>query len=294
MTVRVMLGLDCDRPRSAFRAAGGYQGELDRVQSYLGGLVDHWADAAIGWTMFLCGQFVESLAESLAKSEVQARLGLKHPECEVACHSYEHLPIAPVPGRDELVAVSAPSLADDLNRNEGLLRWLLDDPNARFGFRAPYGADVTDIAPEVLSVVSATRLYSSTWLRTHADGVCPSLTMHRQPFKYKTEDLWEIPSHGWHDTVFAGMSPTSQGPSGISAHRYYGGLVSDACKLSRTAGDRFIYLGLVLHPIAMARYDPSGSLLDAIYEGAGADCSFVSYLEAATELGRRSSNVGDR
>ena len=293
MTVRIMLGVDCDRPRTAFRGVDGYQDELDRVQSYLLGLVRTWAEASIGWTMFLCGQFVESLAESLAKSEVQTRLGVKHPRCEVACHSYQHLPIARVPGRSALVGVSARDLAADLNRNESVLQWLLDDPEACFGFRAPYGADIADISPGMISVVAATRLYSSSWLRTRADGVCPSLTMHRQPFRYETEDLWEIPSHGWHDTVFAGMSPTSPGPRGISAHKYYGSLVSDAFRLSQRSDGRVVYVGLVLHPIAMEHYDPSRSLLDAIYEGARGDCSFVNYLEVATELSSGVGMVGD-
>lgn len=288
--VRVLLGVDCDRPRTPFRDTPTYQSELDRVMAYIEMFVERWSDVGARWTMFLCGQFVEALQEtSSSADDVRRVLGADVDGCEFACHSYAHKPIAPVAGRNELAPASLAEIERDLDRNTVVLNGVAE-LSARFGFRSPYGHDLRDLPDRVVELLVSRRAYSSSALRTRDGGVCPPLSRERQPFEHRT-GFWELPGHGWHDTVFAGMSPTSNSPLGLTAHRYYSDLIRDARELANHT-DAPIFVGLVLHPIAMASYDPSATLLEALCDAAGDPGAFVSYGDAANELSGRTLKDG--
>ena len=284
MKVRILLGVDCDRPRLSFREGDNYAEELRLVKDLLGNLVARWRANSIGWTMFMCGEFIESIADGEDLSSVRDRLGVSTSLCEIACHSYAHVSIGPVAGRPELARLSPAEIANDLDKNHDLLSWLVGDKPSGFGFRSPYGHDIIDLDPMAVSVLAQRRRYSSSWLRTRGCGVCPPLDLARQPFEH-LPGFWELPSHGWHDTVFARMSPTSNGPGeGVSAHDYYAYLLRRALDLTELADGRTVYVGLVLHPIAMAKYDPELCLLDALREVVSDASSYISYGQAAEEL----------
>lgn len=266
-SVTILLGLDCDRPRTRFRAHDKYVSELSEVIEYLSELDERWSQANVTWTMFLCGQFVEAVAAVTGFDEVRRLLGVTNTRCEIACHTYAHDPIGPVAGRKDLVPIGPTRLAEDLRHNTEVLEWLTGEVGSSFGFRAPYGYTASDLPDAAVQEIARCRSYSSSLLRGRHHPVCPPLIegVVRQPF-LNHYGLWEIPSHGWHDTVFAGLSLSpGHPPPHVKACDYYCDLVREATTVSKET-EKPIYLGLVLHPLAMARYDPSFALVDRLLQ----------------------------
>lgn len=288
-SVRVLLGVDCDRPRIEYQDTPSYQSELTTVADYLAGLIDLWGSAGASWTLFLCGSFLEALASAKLGPQIQATIR-RDRQCEVGCHTFGHRPVANVPLRPDLSAMSAAEFEADLQRNQAVLEKFTGryGINSRFGFRAPYGTFAGGLSTEIIQVIRARRSYSSSVLRSRSHGICPLLTNGhtlRQPFQYPG-GLWELPSHGWHDTVFARLSATV--PAGMepsSALNHYSALLGEATELSR-AHQRPIYVGLVLHPLAMSIYDPKYSLLSQLESSVPPDAqvSFWSYQRGYESL----------
>jgi hypothetical protein len=183
--------------------------------------------------------------------------------------------------------MSSEHLLRDLTRNEELIfRMWPEASHLALGFRAPYGTD--RLPTETVAILSGSRRYSSSLLRSQSYPLGPPLVENghlRQPFRYKT-GLWELPSHGYHDTYFADLSGTSRlGRIGTTdALEHYRSLVRDAVTLSEQSGAP-IFVGLTLHPYAMSVYDPRGELLLALQGELGAiGSSFVGYGRALDRL----------
>jgi hypothetical protein len=286
--VVVLVGLDIDRPRSDFRHLPHTPSEARQVVEYLAEVFPIWRSAGVAWTSFLCGSFLEILDElHLADDFASLLAGFDPVDGEIACHTYCHRPIAVVPGRVDLTPMSNEQLLGDLTGNEERIfrMWPKVDHSA-LGFRAPYGTDL--LPDDTIAILSGSRRYSSSLLRSQDHPLGPPLVENgrlRQPFQYKT-GLWELPSHGYHDTYFADLSGTSRlGRIGTTdALEHYRSLVRDAVTLSEQSGAP-IFVGLTLHPYAMSVYDPRGELLLALQGELGAiGSSFVGYGRALERL----------
>jgi peptidoglycan/xylan/chitin deacetylase (PgdA/CDA1 family) len=282
--LRILLGLDCDRPRSEFRSAANYESELQAVVDYLPALTSGWERTGVSWTVFACGQFVEALREVMSFDEVRSAFHGSAGRGEVACHTYSHRAIASVPGRPELEPLTEDGLRRDLEANTTALTGLATD---EMGFRGPYGYCAGGVSDGILDVIAESRTYASLMLRDPISGICPPLRDRqgrlRRPFRY-ANGLWEVPSHGWHDTYLAGMSPTITGPIATVpvATAHYRDLIVEARETSRSLGED-VYVGLALHPIAMLRYDPEFELLPGLLSVADpSEC--VGYGEAIEVL----------
>ena len=282
--VVMLVGLDIDRPRSDFRHLPHTPGEALQVIDHLAEVLPVWRSAGIAWTSFLCGSFLETLDElHLADDFARLLAGFDPIDGEIACHTHSHQAIALVPGRVDLAPMSSEHLLRDLTRNEELIfRMWPEASHLALGFRAPYGTD--RLPTETVAILSGSRRYSSSLLRSQSHPLGPPLVENghlRQPFRYKT-GLWELPSHGYHDTYFANLSGTRRlGRIGrAEALEHYRSLIRDALTLSKQRGGP-IFVGLALHPYAMSVYDPRGELLLALQGELGtARGSFVGYRRA--------------
>jgi len=290
--VTVLVGVDCDRPRLQYRDAPGFDKELREVCGYLETLLERWSSSGMGWTLFLCGAFVEIASESRTSADLHAMLGVAYDAGEIACHSFRHNAVATVPGRSDIRVVTLSELKEELDANTALLSSLKligEDP---IGFRAPYGFAAGGISAARMQVISTRRSYSSSLLRSKVAGICPPLVedgMIRQPVMRRC-GIWELPSHGWHDTVFAGLSKSSNGPGpDRPPWEHYADLVREAAAISDQL-EREIFVGLTLHPVAMKEYDRDQCLLERIADASvvgGHEISFTSFDKAVAALESR-------
>jgi hypothetical protein len=279
--VIVLVGLDVDRPRSGFRHLPETPGEARQVIDYLAKVLPAWRSASITWTSFLCGTFLEMLDELRLIDDFASLLAEYDPDDgEIACHTYSHRPIAAVPGRVDLAPMSSEHLIDDLAENQvRLSRWWPEADRSALGFRAPYGTDL--LPDDTIAILSERRRYSSSLLRSQAYPLGPPLVEGgrlRQPFQHRT-GLWELPSHGYHDTYFADLSGTTRLHSigTTQAVSHYRSLVRSAVTATEQSGAP-IFVGLSLHPYAMSVYDPRGELLFELQDELGsAGGSFTGY-----------------
>lgn len=290
--VRVLVGIDCDRPRHPYLEKPDSTGEANRVVEYLRDLFPSWAAAGATWTLFLCGAFVEALQTLMYIGSLRLAIRDASRACEVACHTYSHRPIARVPGRNDLLVLDDAELLADLQTNEELIWSALELPDGMmFGFRAPYGTCAGELKSSTVQVLCAKRAYSSSLLRGETSPLSPPLTENgvlRQPFQYASS-LWEIPSHGFHDTYFANLSGTQTlgHIGGAEAIEHYTSLVQEAVEIAASAC-RTVFVGLVLHPLAMSLYDPDMHLLPTLLNCSTARVPVIatSYLDAVGSLTR--------
>jgi peptidoglycan/xylan/chitin deacetylase (PgdA/CDA1 family) len=265
--VVLLLGVDLDRPRIGYRDVPGYLEEAAEVARYLEALGRTWDQQGFGWTFFVCGTFVRSMEETVGLDALKVILAGRPAGVEIACHTYSHHAVGKVPGRPDVPPPDRCRIEEDLARNELELGKLGPAPEGGYGFRAPYGLGPGGLVSPALEVVSAHRAYSSSELRGSRAGAYAPLSVRgvlRQPYRTST-GLWEIPSHGWHDTVFAGLSASPGGPpqGADAARRHYSRLLARAIRLADKTC-RPVYLGLCLHPLALARYDPGTTMFAEI------------------------------
>jgi hypothetical protein len=284
--VIVMLGLDIDRPREEYRDEPDAQREAHRVIEYLGRVLPAWASGGATWTSFVCGSFIamlESVGLDSAFGELLAEF--EGVAGEIGCHTYSHRPLAPTPGRSDFHAMSDTNLRDELILNaQWISRYWPRTAAAGLGFRSPYGTD--QLPNETVATLTDMRRYSSSLLRSQQHPLGPPVVEDgrlRQPFEYET-GLWELPSHGYHDTFFANISGTSKlGRVGTAeAIAHYREVVRDAKSASQLF-ERPIFVGLTLHPFAMSLYDPDGALVSELHDELGATAGGFSGYGAVHE-----------
>jgi hypothetical protein len=288
--VRILVGIDGDRPRHPYLEKPDSTDEAQRVVEYLHDLFPSWDTAGATWTLFLCGAYVEALQTLKYIGTLRAAVHDASHACDVACHTYSHRPIARVPGRNDLLMLDDAELLADLQTNEELIRSAFELPEGRkFGFRAPYGTCMGGLKSSTVQVLSAKRAYSSSVLRSEINPLSPPLIENgvlRQPFQYAS-GLWELPSHGFHDTYFANLSGTQNlgRIGGTEAIKHYISLVQESVEIAASTS-RTVFVGLVLHPLAMSLYDPGMQLLPTLLNCSTARVPVVatSYLDAVGRL----------
>ena len=121
-------------------------------------------------------------------------------------------------------------------------------------------------------------------------GINPPLIENgkiRQPFIYNN-GLVETPSHGWHDSAFTGTSKT-KGTEGYPTttdgiFEHYRDIFAQAGNITKRTGND-VYVGLVMHPWAVRRYDPNLTVLSRLLNFSQ-DNGFktITHKQAANEV----------
>lgn len=291
MTVKILYGLDTERPFGKF--AEGEEGRIEREGNLeligrLNNLMDRH-DA--GRTFFVLGGFLDLCAHQLGSDYLRQVFSPENHLVEIAQHTYGHPVISPIPTRPDKAPISVDELRTELETADNALRGILGLDNI-VGFRTPlgYAGGLTQHL-EVLDVLKeAGFLYVSSNLRNQDGGINAPLVENgqtRQPLIYKN-GLVETPTHGWHDSAFTGTSRTkgTEGypttPDGIFEH--YSSLFVQAKDISEETGN-VIYIGLVMHPWAIKKYDSNLTVLTRLLEFSGEN-SFetITHKQAADEV----------
>jgi hypothetical protein len=289
--VRIMIGFDCDRPRGSFinSPEGSKMAEikmlsLERISRKLDGL-------GLPRTYFICGQFLESMAHKFGNARLRAAFSPENPLCEIADHTYTHNVFKAIPTRSDKVVLSPGKVVEEYHINTGLFQAVLGRELPRRGLRAPLG-HYRGVAGEQALLDLLLRqgvLYLSSDLRDENHSLNPPLLDQngkpRQPYFY-ANGLLEIPTHGWHDTVFEGRTKTPVFEPYPRTYAeiitFYHQMFSNALDIARKHR-RDYFLGLLLHPYNNALYDHANRFFDDLRSAAqdlGATfCQYRSILD---------------
>lgn len=272
--VRVMIGLDCDRPRGSIlgtddgcRMANVKMLSLERIGKKLDKL-------KMPRTYFICGQFLESMVAQFGESRVRQAFS---PDCslsEIADHTYTHNVMKAIPTRPDKEPIHYERVAEEYNLNTELFGDVFRQDLSKRGMRAPLGhhQGVSSESQLIATLDACGVIYISSDLRDENHSLNPplvdSLGNPRQPYRV-TGNLVEIPSHGWQDTVFGGQTKTPIFESAPSTYSEilasYATLFTGAKKIANGTGKEF-YLGLVNHPYNISYYDPSDRFFEDLKE----------------------------
>ncbi len=283
--VRVMLGFDCDRPRGSWIASSEGRAIAQRKLESLRRLNARLEGLQIPRTFFVCGQFLESMAHLFGDAAMQEAFAVASPLVEIADHTYSHSTLTRIATRPDKQPMKPLQMAAEWAQNGTLLEKILGRRGPR-GLRSPLGSRF-GLQKEISMVDRLARLgvtYVSSALRDENDSLHPKLLdaqgVPRQPFRY-ANGLLEIPSVGWQDTAFSGLSQTrlfERPPQGLpEIGDYFRSLFREASHLVERFG-RDQYLGLVMHPLDLSHYDPDVQLFAQLRECA---VSWHSYAEIA-------------
>jgi hypothetical protein len=285
-TVRIMIGFDCDRPRGSFvnspegrKTAEIKMLSLERISRKLD-------DLDLPRTYFICGQFLESMVQKFGDARLRAAFSPENRLCEIADHTYRHNVFKAIPTRPDKAVTSPGKVIEEYRINTGLFQTVFGRELSRRGLRAPLG-HYQGLASEqpLLDLLSREGvLYLSSDLRDENHSVNPPLSGQngkpRQPYFY-TNGLLEIPTHGWHDTVFGGRTKTPVFEPYPRTYaeiiKFYRQMFSGALDIAQKYRRDF-FLGLLLHPYNNALYDPANRFfadLKSIAQALGA--TFCQY-----------------
>jgi peptidoglycan/xylan/chitin deacetylase (PgdA/CDA1 family) len=289
-----MLGLDCDRPRGAYiKTPEGMQLAQTKIRSLerINAKLDY---LTLPRTYFVCGQFLESMVSEFGHRRLQSVFPIENPLAEIADHTHSHNIWKAIPSRpDKTQILTADQIVQEYRQNSLLFYDFFERDLSVRGVRAPLGYyQGVDDQPYLIDLLAREGiLYLSSDLRDETYAPFGPLLNRmgglRQPRRY-TNGLVEIPSHGWHDTVFGGHSRTAiDRPfpyTYTEALRFFRQFFSEAMELAGVH-QRNLYLGLVLHPSNIALYDSRNTFFDdlkAIVEDL--KLNFCQYRDAWVEF----------
>ncbi len=257
--VQLSLGYDHERPYGSLaNTAEGRDFRL-RQHDFIVRLCDLLDKEQVSRTFFILGDFLERCLDSFSVETLRA----VYPNTnlnEIQQHSYSHKVFRQVPKRIDPQILSVADFANDVLRAGRTIERILGvRPN---GLRTPvgYSEDLASV-PELVSLLSQAGInYVSSDLKM-ADEYRAVLTSERQPHTYSSigfPNVVEIPSHGFHDTVFTvekaklwfNSAPMSQ--DGMLEH--YTSLLREAELIAREG--KKVSVALCLHPWAVMEYDP--------------------------------------
>jgi hypothetical protein len=189
---------------------------------------------------------------------------------EIADHTYTHNIFKKIRARPDKAPLSIDKIIEEYRYNTIFFSNVFSKILTKRGMRTPLGHYQGLLGEDELIVKLKEEgvLYISSDLRQEDDSICPSLLgvdgSLRQPYFYSA-GLLEIPSHGWHDTAFGGLTKTpltTEPPSTyVEIIHFYDLLLQEAVHLAETRTIN-IYIGLVLHPFNIWQYDKPKMLFD--------------------------------
>lgn len=288
-SVRVMFGFDCDRPRGSFITTNTGSEMAERKLKSLNNVSKRLEELEIPRTYFICGMFLESMANYFDKKTMVKAFNPNSSLVEIADHSYSHEIVKSIKTRPDKIPINHIKFQQEFNKNTEIFNNIFDDQLLERGFRTPLGHnDGLKGSYKLLDVIKKNEIsYVSSDLRDENDSLHPKLfdreSKLRQPYRYKNGVL-EIPSIGWQDTVFSGTSKTklfeNYPDSYDKIFEYFEGLFKNAKELSIKL-DRDIFVGLVIHPYDVSFYD-QGDYFNRMYEIIKKlEGSFHTYKEVA-------------
>ena len=261
--VRVMLGFDCDRPRGDYI----YTKEGSEIAHHKIKSIENISNALkqinAPRTFFVCGQFLESMSQFFDKDRMRRAFKINDSMVEIADHSYSHSILKKIELRPDKEPISPKQAADEFNSNTGIFKEIFELDIPTRGYRAPLGYydGMKHQYTHLDKLKNAGVTYLSSDLRDEHGSLHPKLVNNdgspRQPYRYEN-GLLEIPSMGWQDTVFSGLSKTSLFEKPPESYDqiidYFGNLFNSAKEIA-IKYDRDYFLGLVLHPYDISFYD---------------------------------------
>ena len=254
--VRVALGFDCDRPRGSFISSLGGQAMAERKLRSVGHIARMLIQQGIPATFFVCGQWLESMAYRFGPDGIREVLRPDSPPIEIGDHTYSHNILKRVETRPDKTPICTRRVEQEYRRNTKIIWDILGINAESRGLRVPLG-HYHGLQGEYNLLDKLKRAgvrYVSSDLRGRGDVLEAPLCLDggtpRQPYRYEN-GLLEIPSHGWQDTIFSGLSKTpthEEPPSGYEAvMTYYHGLIAEAAQIAQK-WQRDYFLCLVVHP----------------------------------------------
>ncbi|MGD9276820.1 MAG: polysaccharide deacetylase family protein [Candidatus Pacearchaeota archaeon] len=219
-------------------------------------------------TLFILGKTLKDFEGYFSNKDFKKLFPNENPLVELAQHTYNHLtfnPISSVPNKE---CVDEKTFIDDVKKANGLMKKVFGKNPV--GIRTPYGYS-RKIPEQVADSLKETGLeYISSCGRDSEDGLNPRIIEEgnlRQPSKYNS-GLLEVPSHGWQDSAFTGLTNTPlrdvpKNKGEISS--FYKKLFRQAKEIEQKHGQE-IYLGFVMHPWAINIYDSNLEFLSNLME----------------------------
>jgi len=272
-----MIGLDCDRPRG--RIVQTTEGRemayvkllsLERIGRKLNRL-------EIPRTYFVCGEFLESMVSQFGETRIREAFSPENSLSEIADHTYSHNVMKAIPTRPDKIPARRERVQEEYSLNTELFTTIFQMDLSHRGLRTPLGhyQGISSETELIASLEACGVTYVSSDLRDENHSLNPplvdSLGNRRQPYRL-TENLVEVPSHGWQDTAFGGRTSTRLFEPAPSSYGeildYYLALFEQARTLASISDNDF-YLGLVNHPYNICSYDPLDRLFDDLIEFAG-------------------------
>ena len=301
--VRVMIGMDCDRPRGEFIATKEGSDMAERKINSIEKISSQLHKLDLPRTFSICGSFLESMSLKFGKERMNNAFSVKDDNVEIADHSYSHNIVKPIKNRPDKIPLTPNQVIEEYHKNTKIFKELLglDIPNR--GYRTPLGhyeglSNLDLLQDELLK---SGILYVSSDLRGPNDSLYAPLVnannVARQPYTYEN-GLLEIPSMGWQDVVFSQPDYISKFeklpedlPNNIDGIRDYTyNMISNANSIVLNK-NRDFFFGLCLHPYDTSFYDIEQKffvyLKDIVNEFEGSFCTYKKVSEYYNQEGSK-------
>jgi len=265
--VRVMIGMDCDRPRGEFITSKEGTTMANRKINSIENISAQLSKLNIPRTFFICGSFLESMSSKFGKERMKDAFRIKDNDVEIADHSYSHNIVKPIVNRPDKIPLTPKEVIDEYNLNTKIFLECFDMDIPNRGYRTPlghyHGLSNSELLQDELA--NSNILYVSSDLRGSNDSLYAPLVEEknsiRQPYAYYN-GLLEIPSIGWQDVVFSQPDYISKFeelpedlPKNINEIRdYMHAMINHANNISLEKNIDFFF-GLCLHPYDVSFYD---------------------------------------
>ena len=304
--VRVMIGMDCDRPRGEFIVSKEGSDMAERKMNSIEKISSQLHKLDIPRTFSICGSFLESMSSKFGKERMNNAFRIKDDNVEIADHSYSHNIVKPIKNRPDKIPLTPKQVVEEYNKNTKIFKEFLDLDIPNRGYRTPLGhyAGLSNLDLLQDELLKSGILYVSSDLRGSNDSLYAPLVkannVTRQPYRYEN-GLLEIPSMGWQDVVFSQPDYISKFeklpedlPKDIDEIRdYMYNMVHDANNIVLNK-NRDFFLGLCLHPYDTSFYDIEQKffldLKDIVNEFEGGFCTYKKVSEYYNQEGLKLLN----
>jgi len=215
-------------------------------------------------TLFVLGKTLKDFYNYFSSKDFQNLFPTENPLVELAQHTYNHLTFSPISSVPNKNYVNEKTFIEDTRRANGLMKKLFG--KKPIGIRIPYGYS-KKLPEHIADKLKETGLkYVSSCGRDSENGLNPKIIekgILRQPLRYNSGIL-EIPSHGWQDSAFTGLTstPLKNSPKNVNGIiSFYKDLFRQAKEVEQAQGKE-ISLGFIMHPWAINLYDPNLEVLN--------------------------------
>ncbi len=235
------------------------------------------------------------VARTLEANVDEYRELLDDPLFEIASHSYSHKLLRDHPLCGD--AASSPEIEEEIVRSKEYLETVFEREVP--GFRTPVGfVDGLSGASDVLKLVDGAGYRYVSSMAWGKDYSLPApLTQPRTHAEDGFPDLWELPTHGWHENLLKdnnkwGASRLTLWPpympeaipndfvstpeDEFAVHRVF---------LDRAKKDELAFVSLIWHPWSLGDFDPEMLMIDMVFSHvADIGLKKTTYAELLTHM----------